>query len=139
MIFKSKIDAWWYLVCGLMLVTNILFLYFIFFGRYAIVNIITCLIVFVLNGLIVIPVSVNTNYRLAETSLIIRYGLWRVEIPYKNIKSINESKSLLSANALGLSMDRVEIKYYRKYNDIVLISPQNKEEFIKIIKEKIYD
>ena len=137
MIFKSKMDLWWYAILLSMLACIIFSIYLFLFGKFIILNIIFGIFTFAPTGLIVIPMWLNTNYTLAETSLIIRYGLWRVEIPYKNIKSINESRSLLTANALGLSMDKIEIKYYKNYNDIVLISPQNKEEFIKIIKEKI--
>jgi len=72
-----------------------------------------------------------TFYAITEENLIIKSGPFSRKIPLNEIEGIKKSKSPLAAPAL--SLDRWEIRYKKR---ISLISPQNGEEFIELLKEK---
>ena len=86
---------------------------------------------------IVVPIFMlwfwfTTEYIIAENHLIIRCGPFKNKILLKNIKSVRKTKNPLSSPALSLR--RLEISY-DTYNS-VLISPKNREEFIKTLTEQ---
>jgi len=74
------------------------------------------------------PMILNTNYTIkADGSLKVRCGFFvNLLIDINTIRKIEATKSVLSSPAL--SLDRLEV-FYNKF-DSVIISPQNKEEFI---------
>ena len=84
---------------------------------------------------------IRCRYIFKEDHLYIQSGIFvRVKIPYKNIKSFCESKSLTSAPAS--SLDRIKIVYENEKNKkeyFTLVSPRNKRTFMEklnaIIKE----
>lgn len=65
-----------------------------------------------------------------ENKIKIRYGPIRQTVPIEDIRNIRKMKSRFAA-APALSSDRIQIDY-GKY-DIVRISPENEEEFIKML------
>lgn len=74
------------------------------------------------------PMILNTNYTIrGDGSLKVRCGFFvNILIDINLIRKIEATKSVLSSPAL--SLDRLEV-FYNKF-DSVIISPQNKEEFI---------
>lgn len=63
----------------------------------------------------------------ASESLLLKVGfVWRKKIMAKDIVRIEETNSIISG--LALSLDRLEVFYGR--DESVLISPQNKSQFI---------
>jgi hypothetical protein len=127
-VFKSKIDSF---------LLVIVFAPIILGGSISIYNynwvlgMITFLLLF-----IVINILLNTNYTINDFKLQVKNGLLFNEIiDIQAISKISKSNSWEKAPAL--SMDRLEIKYNEKpavrYNfyDSVIISPENKEEFIE--------
>lgn len=120
--FRSKIDWWGYLLFTLFIFMSIL----LFIQKSNIVG----TVVFLLNATIVIPVYVLTYYILEEEYLVIRCGFFKKRIKYSEIMSIKETRSSMASAAL--SLDRIEIKYKTSnMSDTVLISPVNKEYFLK--------
>jgi len=74
----------------------------------------------------------GTGYEISENELKIRCGPFRQRIPIQEIKEIKKTRSPLSSPAC--SLDRMEIKYGNSKR--VLISPADKENFIKTIIQK---
>jgi hypothetical protein len=69
---------------------------------------------------------------LDDQYLYVKCGfLINLKIDVLTIEEINETKSLISSPSL--SIDRIEIKYGQ--HNFVIISPKDKEGFIKSIKQ----
>lgn len=82
--------------------------------------------------LFILHLFLTTRYDIDSENLYIKSGfLYNSSIPISQIKSIKKSNSILSSPAA--SMDRIEIRY-NKF-DYVLISPADKNGFIKAILE----
>ena len=85
-----------------------------------------------------IPLWFRTYYEFGESELIIRCGLGKgMRVDYSRIVSVSGTKNPLSSPAL--SMDRLEIKYVYisgKSTDTVLISPKDKDGFIRQLAER---
>jgi membrane protein YdbS with pleckstrin-like domain len=89
--------------------------------------------IMVVDILLVLPIYFFTSYTLEETALHIQSGLCvNKRIAYKDIEDIKETRSPLAS--AGLSLDRISIAYA---NGEVLISPKNKQEFIRLLKQKM--
>ena len=73
-----------------------------------------------------------TGYEISENELKIRCGPFRQRISLQEIKEIKRTRSPLSSPAC--SLDRMEIKY--GISKRVMISPADKENFIKAIHQK---
>jgi hypothetical protein len=74
----------------------------------------------------------GTGYAISDDELRIGCGPFRQRIPLQEIKEIKKTRSPLSAPAC--SLDRMEIGYGKSKR--VMISPADKENFIKTIVEK---
>jgi hypothetical protein len=74
----------------------------------------------------------GTGYEILDDQLKIRCGPFRQRIPLREIKEIKRTRSPLSSPAC--SLDRMEIKYGASKR--VMISPADKEGFIKLLIEK---
>jgi hypothetical protein len=90
-----------------------------------------------LSSVIILPFAIfllwfwfKTDYRIIENKIKIRYGPIRQTVPIEDIRSIRKIKSRISA-APALSSDRIQIDY-SKY-DMVRISPENEQKFIKML------
>lgn len=130
--FKSKIGVWFHFVmlliitgCALPICLGIIFP--------NTPTLITGLII----AVIIIPfcfsIYLNTYYTLEETALRIRCGfVINKRISYKDIESVYETKDP-SASA-GLSLDRISINTAKSE---WLISPKNKQEFLKLLNERM--
>lgn len=87
--------------------------------------------ILLLLSLFVIHTFSNTWYKIDGSVLYIRSGfVYRNEIEISTIKKISSTRSFFSAPAL--SLDRLEV-LYNKF-DMVVISPENKEEFFTELK-----
>jgi hypothetical protein len=74
----------------------------------------------------------GTGYEISDGELKIRSGPFRQRIPIQEIREIKKTRNPLSSPAC--SLDRMEIKYGQSKR--VMISPADKENFIKTIIEK---
>jgi len=130
--FKSKIDWWLYLIFVTMLLINLMFiaLFIIHPGtEYAVCSSLLLLI----NIIIIIPIWTRTYYVLGDDELYIKCGFCiSKQIAYNAIRSVKETRNPLASS--GLSLDRIEIIYAG--GGVVLISPQNKQEFLRLLAEK---
>ncbi len=100
--------------------------------------------IFILNGvwfglavnllvfLFILHMFLTTRYTISDDSLKIVSGfIYRNEIPIRTISRITPSNNPISSPAF--SLDRLEIRY--NGNDSVLVSPKEKEAFLRDLKE----
>ena len=129
MIFKSKID-WWYWAILLFLLANFGITY-VFVGEALNTTGSIALLATTAFGLgLPIWLAFTTNYLVTDSELQIRSGPFRWKIDLASITDIKKSRSLLSSPAL--SLDRLEITYEggRK----ILVSPEDHDEFCKAVQ-----
>ncbi|MEG9295041.1 PH domain-containing protein [Mangrovibacillus sp. Mu-81] len=128
--FKSRKD-WW-----LSSIVWITMIFAIGSGLYALIektpNILDFIITFTLS--VILPIFIlwmwlTTFYFIDENNLIIKFGPFKKNIPLDTIKSVNKTTNPLSSPALSLK--RLEVVY--GYYNSVLISPIDRDEFIKIL------
>lgn len=74
----------------------------------------------------------GTHYKLAGNELIVKSGPLKYRVKIQEIHTLKMTKSILSAPAL--SSDRIEIRY--KQRSTLLVSPENKAEFIKALTKE---
>ena len=77
---------------------------------------------------------VPCRYTLESDHLLIRCGLIRQRIPYRDITAITPSRSLWSAPAL--SLQRVKLSYGRSSSQ--LVSPRERAAFIQALQHRVY-
>lgn len=130
--FPSKVDPWLVVALGAGLVfplvmgVQLLFLSktaaFVCFG--------SSLFVLVLLGVAVVP----CRYRLEADHLLIRAGMLRWKVPYKDIKALERTRNPLSSPAL--SLDRLRIDHARGW---VMVSPARQADFIDGLSRRMKD
>ena len=124
-VYPSKINYWLYLPPA------ILIAFFLIFSIIKVLYIGIAVLSFT-GGLIVFPILLYTRYLINNNNLNVRSGLIiNINIDINKIKKIVSTDSISSAPAL--SSDRIEI-FYNTY-DSVIISPQNKKDFIETLKQ----
>jgi hypothetical protein len=88
--------------------------------------------ILVLLSLFILHIFRNTFYKIDGNLLYVRSSfIYRSTIEIGSIKRISSTRSFFSAPAL--SLDRLEV-LYNKF-DSVVISPENKEEFVNELKK----
>lgn len=131
-IFRSKIDLWYYLctiisVCVTSALVLILWIY-----ADTLYFVIMCLVEAAVIVLFV-ALPLKTRYILEDSFLKVESpGSKKVAIRYSDIQSVAESN--LNWSAPALSLDRIDIKYG---NDRILISPKRKKEFLNELKRRM--
>ncbi|MBM7647431.1 hypothetical protein JOC78_000352 [Bacillus ectoiniformans] len=90
------------------------------------------LLVSIILPLFIIWMWLTTCYILDEHHLVVKFGPFKKKIPLESIKSVKKTMNPLSSPALSLK--RLEIVYGDFQT--VLISPEDREEFMKILSAK---
>lgn len=119
MVYKSKIGL--ELAIPLIIVLEGSMILFITGGAWIGVLIFIPVIAFVLH------MFLNTDYTIDGEILKVRCGFSKQNVDIKLIRKITDSSNYASSPAL--SLDRLEL-FYKGY-DSVVVSPKNKEQFIK--------
>jgi len=121
--FASKIDLWFVML--LSLVFGIILTLFAFDENWIVFSILVLVIIFIAH------MFATTFYVVNDEKVIIKSGFFfNLSIKIKDIKRISKSNNIISSPAL--SFNRLEI-LYNKF-DTILISPKDKEGFIKALK-----
>jgi len=82
-----------------------------------------------------ILLALRTRYIFDDEKLTIRNIIGKKEIPYRTVKKvIGSSKDPFNYGIVVLSMDRIEILHGK--NGHTLISPDNKQEVLDILRQK---
>lgn len=74
----------------------------------------------------------STTYTIGESSLLVRSGPFKWQVPIAGITGITPTSNPLSSPAL--SLDRLRIDYGRGKS--LMISPKNKEQFIRDLEAR---
>lgn len=119
MTYSSKVDVW---IAVLLAAVPVGLTIEAIFFRSLLVGIVA-IFVLVLYGLLIFPMS----YELGPDALMVRSGIIRTSIPYREIRHVRPSQSWLSAPAL--SFDRIEIAYGNSRT--LLISPRERAGFLQ--------
>jgi len=138
MTFKAKIDWWMHLLCAALVIFNIFAVVCLIYGI-AMDTAIAILLIIIftpVNIFFLIPMWLNTYYFLGENELVVKCGITKAErVEYEQITSVDKAREPVRAPAP--SLDRIEVRYKAKsgkFSDKVIISPKDKEEFIKQLK-----
>lgn len=123
--FKSKV-GWWYYLALLFSATATIFT---FIRPNNFVKAIPLLLL----TLLLMYIWLFTNYRITDNGwLIVQSGIfYKKKVAITDITAITSAFNPLSSPAL--SLDRLEIRTGKKIWNI--ISPQSKEEFVKLLKK----
>jgi membrane protein YdbS with pleckstrin-like domain len=130
--FKSKIDWWFHLVVWVLFAVTVWTLVIAIQAGNVFTIVIVGVIFVVVDAVFLLPIYLNTYYKLEDESLYIRCGFMRTRVPYGNIESVLETRNPLSS--MALSLDRIWVGYK---GGEVLISPRDKQEFIRLLKGRV--
>ena len=139
--FKSKIDWWFHLTVFFIVALGCAMPIALGMMLNSLSSLFTGIIISAFTLGFVFPMYLNTYYTLEDEALLIRCGFCvNKRIPYKEVTSIFETRD--PSASVGLSLDRISINYNilgRKYfsKGEVLISPKNKQEFIRLLQQRI--
>lgn len=130
-VYTSKIDTWLAVILiGAAVACLIAFLFSLRNGSIsAIAATLPALIIGV--GLPVWLMT-STSYTLSNTTLLVKSGPFRWQVPIEQITSITPTSNPLSNPAL--SLDRLRIDYGRGQS--IMISPKNKSQFIQDLEAR---
>ena len=134
MIFKGKVDWWFYgimILIAVILVPIIVTAFMDGMTGAAVVDLLVLAAVEGFCGLIV-----GRNYvRMESGGLTIVFGLIQLPIRYSEVTAISETHNMLSS--LAASIDRIEIRYGK--NGCVMIAVVEKQAFIAEMKKRCPD
>ena len=130
--FKSKIDWWAHVAFASLPITTILCIVLLGATEESkIISLVTAIFCLLL-CIFIIPLWLGTYYVLGENELIVKCGFLKSRIAYDSIKNVKETRNPLAS--MALSLDRIEIIY--GVGGYILISPQNKQEFLQRLQQK---
>jgi hypothetical protein len=130
-VYTSKIDTWLALVLvGAVAACLIAFVFALRTGS-------TTAVVATLPALIIgagLPIwlMTSTAYTLSSTTLLVKSGPFKWQVPIEQIASITPTSNPLSSPAL--SLDRLRIDYGRGQS--IMISPKDKDQFIQDLEAR---
>ena len=96
---------------------------------------IMCGLFIIFSGFI-IWIWLDIEYILYDEYLFVRGGLFRSRIPYGQITSIQETKNVFFGYRILSSKDALEIYYKTGLLGSVIISPENKDQFIEELRKR---
>ena len=126
-VFPSRIDGWLVAVLVLAVLSPLGAVWWA--GADLVLAMASVLVTLLVCGALLVP----CRYTLEADHLLIRCGLIRQRIAYRDITAVVPSSSLLSAPALSLK--RVRVSYGRMSSQ--LVSPREREVFIQALLERV--
>ena len=128
-VYRSKIDVWLIVVLAVAIVVSLLAALTVLSVRSPAAWSVAAFTAIIGAGL-PLWLLLSTHYTLGHGQLVVRSGPFKWRIPVAEITSITPTSNLLSSPAL--SLDRLRIDY--GVGKSVMISPRNKEKFVKDIE-----
>ena len=127
-VFPSRVDGWLIAVLLLAMVSPLAAVWWV--GADMVLALASVLVTLLVCGVLLVP----CRYTLESDHLLIRCGLIRQRIPYRDITAITPSRSVWSAPAL--SLQRVKLSYGRTSSQ--LVSPRERAVFIQALQHRVY-
>ncbi|SEN80136.1 PH domain-containing protein [Paenisporosarcina quisquiliarum] len=81
-------------------------------------------------------ISVDIHYTFYDDYLYVKGGPFRSKIKYMDMTKVNKSSNILVGYRILSSKDALEIHYKHSLMGSVIISPDNQEQFVKVLIEK---
>ncbi|MEK3979289.1 PH domain-containing protein [Psychrobacillus sp. FSL K6-2836] len=81
-------------------------------------------------------ISLDIQYIFYDDFLYVKGGPFRSKIKYKDMTKINKSSNILAGYRILSSKDALEIHYKNSLMGSIIISPDNQEQFIKVLLDK---
>lgn len=122
--YPSKVDTWIAVMIAIGPLTVLALAIFL--------HVMVVWIAFAAVALIMLLLVWPCDYTLNDQQLIVRCGLIRFRIDYRDISNVQESRSMLSSPAL--SLDRIAITTNRY---TMMVSPVKKEQFMAELNQHI--
>lgn len=135
--FKTKRDAFFIRLWVIMMVSiQAVFLFPLLLEE---IQLADFLIVLILDALItgfMLWLAVDISYVIGENHLLVKGGIMRSRILYKDITKITGNPSIWVGYRLLFSRDAIEIHYKTGMMGSVIISPERKSHFIRELVQK---
>lgn len=130
-VYTSKIDTWLALVLvGVVAACLIAFVFALRTG--SISTIAVTLPALIIGAGLPLWLMTSTAYTLSNTTLLVKSGPFKWQVPIEQITSITSTFNPLSSPAL--SLDRLRIDYGRGQS--IMISPKDKDQFIQDLEAR---
>lgn len=129
--FPSAVD-WWVgvaILIGPVVSVGVLIMSIIL-GEGVWVAALSCLLVAALYAAVVIPV----RYGLEADHLVVRFGVFRQRIAYRDIRGVRPTRNLLSSPAL--SLHRLRVDQGKGFWHGVMISPDRRDDFLAALARR---
>lgn len=81
-------------------------------------------------------IFVDIHYTFYDDYLYVKGGPFRSKIKYMDMTKVNKSSNILVGYRILSSKDALEIHYKHSLMGSVIISPDNQEQFVKVLIEK---
>ena len=81
-------------------------------------------------------IFIDIHYTFYDDYLYVKGGPFRSKIKYKDMTKVNKSSNILVGYRILSSKDALEIHYKHSLMGSVIISPDNQEQFVKVLIEK---
>ena len=81
-------------------------------------------------------ISLDIQYTFYDDYLYVKGGPFRSKIKYKDMTKVNSSSNILAGYRILSSKDALEIHYKYSLLGSIIISPENQEQFVKLLLEK---
>lgn len=143
MTFKAKRDATFFTLITFAIIvlaasTLIPIIYTIFYeSTTEWIAVAILLVSFIVASGFIIWISLDIEYVFHEEYLLVRGGPFRSKIPYKDITRFFESNNILVGYRILSSKDALEIQYKTGIFGSVIISPENKHQFIEELQKRM--
>lgn len=135
--YKTKRDSFFvYLWTALILFINLVFFVPMLFDDISFDEIlIVCILDFIISASL-IWLAIDISYIIKDEYLLVKGGMFKSKILYKDITKITGSPNIWVGYRLLFSRDAIEIHYKTGLMGSVIISPENKQAFIHEILNK---
>ena len=132
-VYRSKIDVWLIVVLAVAIVVSLLAALTVVLSVRSPAAWAVAAFTAIIGAGLPLWLLLSTHYTLGHGQLVVRSGPFKWRIPVAEITSITPTSNLLSSPAL--SLDRLRIDYGRGKS--VMISPRDKEQFVRDIGPKL--
>jgi hypothetical protein len=130
-VYTSKIDTWLAVVLLAAMIACLVAFGFSF-RTGSLAKIVATLPAILVGVGLPIWIMASTSYTLNDSTLLVKSGPFKWQVPIAQITSITPTSNPLSSPAL--SLDRLRIDYGRGQS--LMISPKNKEQFIQALEAR---
>lgn len=139
MVFRSKVDAYFKMIMFIVIILIGVAAFFPLLledNRQVFIFFILSPILFLIGTSYFLWTYLSVKYVLHPDYLLIKGGINKRHIPYKQITKILPTTAILTGHSILSSRDALEIFYGDKSLKSIKVSPEDKKEFISELKKR---